>query len=94
MSTECAARLAKLVVDHVLTAPCETAVLYPTTGGNIHAFTALTPCALLDVLAPPYSPATGRFAGAIFLACLSLFLMLNIVRETGMTSGIDSNSLG
>jgi hypothetical protein len=106
VSLECATRLAKLVVDHVLTAPCETAVLYPTTGGNIHAFTALTPCALLDVLAPPYSPATGRhctyyhnipravFSGAIFLACLSHFLMLNIVRETGMTSGIDSNGLG
>ncbi len=64
------------------------------------------PVHLLDVLAPPYSPVTGRhctyyhnvsravFAGAIFLACLSLFLMLNIVRETGMTSGIDSNGLG
>lgn len=53
-------RLAKREVDHVLTAPCETSVLYPTTGGNIHAFTALTPCALFDVLAPPYSRASGR----------------------------------
>lgn len=63
------ARQARLVVDHVLgpeqngTEPARasaTEVLYPTSGGNIHAFTALTPCAVLDVLAPPYSPSTGR----------------------------------
>ncbi|KAJ7565842.1 hypothetical protein O6H91_02G077200 [Diphasiastrum complanatum] len=54
------ARLAKLAVDHVLTAPCEAAILYPTSGGNLHAFTAITPCAVLDVLAPPYSAEGGR----------------------------------
>jgi plant cysteine oxidase len=51
----CAARLAKLVVDDVFTAPCDTSVLYPTTGGNMHRFTAAAPCAVLDILGPPYS---------------------------------------
>jgi len=55
-----AARLAKLKADRVFTAPCDTSVLYPTTGGNIHAFTAITPCAVLDVLGPPYSKEDGR----------------------------------
>ncbi|XP_062166852.1 plant cysteine oxidase 1-like [Alnus glutinosa] len=53
-------RLAKLKADRVFTAPCDTSVLYPTTGGNIHAFTAITPCAVLDVLGPPYSKEDGR----------------------------------
>lgn len=48
-------RLAKLVVDDVFTAPCDTSVLYPTAGGNMHRFTAMAPCAILDVLGPPYS---------------------------------------
>ncbi|OVA16440.1 Cysteamine dioxygenase [Macleaya cordata] len=53
-------RLARLKADNVFTAPCNTSVLYPTTGGNIHAFTAITPCAVLDVFGPPYSKEDGR----------------------------------
>lgn len=53
-------RLAKLKADHVFRAPCHTSVLYPTSGGNIHSFTAITPCAVLDVLGPPYSKDDGR----------------------------------
>ncbi|XP_048235902.1 plant cysteine oxidase 2-like [Ricinus communis] len=53
-------RLAKLVTESVFEAPCNTSVLYPTTGGNIHQFTAITPCAVLDVLGPPYSKEDGR----------------------------------
>ncbi|MCO5599509.1 hypothetical protein L7F22_053614 [Adiantum nelumboides] len=53
-------RLAKLVVDRTMSAPCEPAVLYPTSGGNMHAFTAVTSCAVLDILAPPYSAQDGR----------------------------------
>ncbi|XP_059646484.1 plant cysteine oxidase 2-like [Cornus florida] len=53
-------RLARLKANRVFTAPCNTSVLYPTSGGNIHAFTAITPCAVLDVLGPPYSKEDGR----------------------------------
>ncbi|KAF8396314.1 hypothetical protein HHK36_017929 [Tetracentron sinense] len=53
-------KLARLKADRVFTAPCNTSVLYPTSGGNIHAFTAITPCAFLDVIGPPYSKADGR----------------------------------
>ncbi|KAG2664419.1 hypothetical protein I3843_16G077900 [Carya illinoinensis] len=53
-------RLAKLAVDKVLAAPCDTTVLYPMSGGNLHCFTALAPCAVLDILSPPYREAAGR----------------------------------
>ncbi|KAK4750782.1 hypothetical protein SAY87_004264 [Trapa incisa] len=52
-------RLAKFVADKVITAP-ETTVLYPATGGNLHCFTAITPCAVLDILSPPYQEDAGR----------------------------------
>ncbi|WCJ22039.1 hypothetical protein M5689_004145 [Euphorbia peplus] len=53
-------KLAKLSVDKVLTAPCGTSVLYPKSGGNIHSFTAVTPCAVLDILTPSYKEDAGR----------------------------------
>jgi cysteamine dioxygenase len=53
--------LARVVAaDEVLRAPREASVLFPLSGGNMHAFTAVTPCAILDVLTPPYSEELGR----------------------------------
>ncbi|KAG8057084.1 hypothetical protein GUJ93_ZPchr0002g26030 [Zizania palustris] len=53
--------LARVVaVDEVREAPCKASVLFPRSGGNIHSLTAVTPCALLDVLAPPYAEELGR----------------------------------
>ncbi|KAF0916042.1 hypothetical protein E2562_000671 [Oryza meyeriana var. granulata] len=53
-------RLANVKVDGILNAPCETSVLYPEDGGNLHCFTAQTACAVLDVLGPPYDDGSGR----------------------------------
>ncbi|GKV33661.1 hypothetical protein SLEP1_g42138 [Rubroshorea leprosula] len=52
--------VARAVIDGIFKAPCEPSVLFPRSGGNIHSFTALTPCAILDVLSPPYSEEFGR----------------------------------
>lgn len=49
-----------VAADEVRSAPCEASVLFPRSGGNLHAFTAETPCAILDVLTPPYSEEHGR----------------------------------
>ncbi|XP_076952929.1 plant cysteine oxidase 1-like [Bidens hawaiensis] len=53
-------KLACLKEEGVLTAPCGAKVLYPTSGGNIHEFTAITACAILDVAGPPFSREEGR----------------------------------
>ncbi|KAK7266330.1 hypothetical protein RIF29_18973 [Crotalaria pallida] len=53
-------RLAKIKVDADFTAPCNPSILYPNDGGNLHCFTAVTACAVLDVLGPPYSDPDGR----------------------------------
>lgn len=44
---------AALVHDKVFVGPA-TLTLLPEEGGNVHAFEAVTPCAVFDVLAPPY----------------------------------------
>ncbi|KAI9070987.1 hypothetical protein K1719_047049 [Acacia pycnantha] len=52
--------LAGRVKDGIMKAPQEASIFFPESGGNIHGFTALTPCAMLDVLSPPYSEHYGR----------------------------------
>lgn len=52
--------LAKVKVNSELTPPCNTSILYPADGGNMHRFTAKTACAVLDVLGPPYCDPEGR----------------------------------
>uniref|UniRef100_A0A2P2JRN8 cysteine dioxygenase n=1 Tax=Rhizophora mucronata TaxID=61149 RepID=A0A2P2JRN8_RHIMU len=53
-------RLARVKVDSDFIAPCDTSILYPADGGNMHRFTAKTACAVLDVLGPPYNAEEDR----------------------------------
>lgn len=52
-------RLAKVKVNSKFSAPCKTNLLYPDDC-NMHCFRALTACAVLDVLVPPYKDLEGR----------------------------------
>lgn len=51
---------AQLVLDEVIEAGSQPAAIFPSSGGNIHQFTAVTDCAVLDILAPPYNPQGGQ----------------------------------
>jgi hypothetical protein len=53
-------REARRVLNRVFSALDEPAVLFPSSGGNIHQFTAVTDCAVLDLLSPPYSTDEGE----------------------------------
>jgi cysteamine dioxygenase len=58
-STTRGPRRARLVADRIIQAPIQPLSLYPDDA-NVHMFHALTPAALLDVLAPPYAVGEGR----------------------------------
>lgn len=55
-----AERVALGVSDRVLRSTDVPVILKPSSGGNIHQFTALTDCAVLDLLSPPYSTEHNR----------------------------------
>ncbi|CAM0954606.1 unnamed protein product [Alopecurus aequalis] len=52
-------RPAKVVRDCEMSEP-QTTVLFPDRGGNIHTFRAITPCAVFDVISPPYVAGVSR----------------------------------
>ena len=53
-------REAVKVLDDVFCGADDPIILFPSSGGNIHQFTALTDCAVLDLMTPPYSTEEGR----------------------------------
>jgi cysteamine dioxygenase len=56
--------LTEKVLDDRFTAASSARALFPDAGGNLHRFVAgeEEPCAFLDVITPPYSPASEAHA--------------------------------
>ncbi|KXZ44316.1 hypothetical protein GPECTOR_69g409 [Gonium pectorale] len=50
------AAAARMVCNAVVDHASDPLVLFPASGGNLHEFVAETPCAVLDLLTPPYEP--------------------------------------
>ena len=51
---------ARLVKDRTCSAQDDPVVLFPRANGNLHQLTALTDCAVLSLLCPPYNPSQGE----------------------------------
>lgn len=86
-------RLAKIHIDSDFTAPCDTSILYPAAGGNMHRFTALTSCAVLDVLGPPYADSEGRHCTYYNEFPYTRFSGTNFVFNVGSIATLTKTSL-
>ena len=51
--------MTRVWLRQVMTCEDEPAVLFPSKGGNVHQFNAISACAVLDILCPPYAPGAG-----------------------------------
>ncbi|KAI3454763.1 hypothetical protein Pfo_011426 [Paulownia fortunei] len=80
-------RLAKVAVYKVLTAACNTSVLYSSRGGNLQCFTASTPCANIA------GPAIGNDNHPIILGSIEDMVRLRRLCETNH-SGAPTLRLG